>query len=155
MSKKHHITSDTVILISQSCERGGMSSCIKEEGSTAKSKQCSKKAFGCKVIVASDIYKMCKRAHGEEMFHVPLNSSVHHGCDSSCPWIKPASRISKGWLDVCSIDACSFGNTVFFPIITNAHKETGTMKRLHNPHQLERRKPDTPIPSSALEAQKN
>lgn len=108
---------NTVILLSHSCQGDGMSSCIKED-STAKGRQCRK----CGVWMQDDVgfrhlqdLLFCIGAHGEEMLPVPLSSSFHHSCDTNCPWVKPASRISKGWLDcVCTIDACSVGNTLYF-----------------------------------------
>lgn len=36
---------------------------------------------------------------------------------------------------VCPIDA-ALGTLCILPIVTNAHKETGTTERLHNPHNL-------------------
>lgn len=60
-----------------------------------------------------------------------------------------------GWAVLAPLVRAPLGTLRVFPIMTNARKETGTTKRLHNPHRLERRKLDTPIPSSALEAQKD
>lgn len=135
-----------------------MSSCIKE-GNTAKGRQCSK--YGAWMQNESGFKHvqellLCIGVHGGEMAPVPFSSSLHRSRDSSCPRIKPASRISKAGSTIFApLMHAALGTCCIFPIMTNAHKETGTTERLHNPHQLKRRKPDTPIPSSALEAQKD
>lgn len=79
-----------------------MSSCMKEEASTANGGQCGK--HGIWMQDDSDFRHrqellLCTGARGEEMLPVPFSSSLHRSCDSNCPWVKPASRISKGWPD--------------------------------------------------------
>ena len=101
---------------------------------------------GCKRAVASAIYRnhCCAQGHMGKDTQPPAlsRSSFRRSPDSNCPWMEAASRIGEGWPNwLCAIAACSS-----FPIMTNAYKKTGTTKRLHNPRQLKRRKPDTPIP---------